>query len=249
MACESLVLAPGVWARAAGRLIGLDLPVASISHQYAVTEASPLITRDLPAFRDPDLNFYLKPDAGAFAIGGWEADSRPAHDGETPADFVRALLADDLERLSPILQNAMQRLPLVGELGIRRVINGPIPVTPDGEPMVGPAPGWRNVFMGIGFTSGIAASAGAGKALAEWILAGAPEFPLPSLDPARFGTEPFPLDALNRRACAAYSAYYALAEPRGGIDAGAKDGIFAMPASSAIRPSFTQASRKPRQEP
>lgn len=212
--CEALVLAPGVWARPVARMLGIDVAVAAIEHQYAITTKSEAITRDLPALRDPDLNFYLKPDVGAFAIGGWEADTRPVAEGDMPFGFGQELLPDEMERLEPILANAARRIPLVETLGLRQIVNGPIPVTPDGEPILGPAPGRPGVWLAVGFTSGIAASGGAGRALAHWILRGEPEFPLPSLDPRRFGAAPIALPDLNRRAVSAYAAYYALSERR-----------------------------------
>ena len=107
----------------------------------------------------------------------------------------------------------MRRVPLIGEMGLQRVVNGPIPFTPDGEPILGPSPDLDNVWLGIGFSSGVAASGGAGRALAHWIVEGAPEFALPSLDPSRFGTAAIPLDVLNARAITAYASYYALAQP------------------------------------
>jgi 4-methylaminobutanoate oxidase (formaldehyde-forming) len=213
VACETLVLAPGVWARALGRLMHLDLAVAALEHQYAVTDKRADLSRDLPALRDPDLNFYLKPEVGGFAIGGWEPDTATVHASRMPFAFGRELLPDRLERLEPLLQAAARRIPLVNDLGLRQIINGPIPVTPDGEPILGPAPGLANVMLAVGFTSGIAASGGAGQALAEWIVHGAPSFPLPSLDPSRFGTAAITDDELHRRAIRAYGDYYSLSAP------------------------------------
>lgn len=210
--CETLVLAPGVWARVIGRMLGLDLPVAAIEHQYAVTEKRSDLPRDLPALRDPDLNFYLKPEVGGFAIGGWEADTVAVHGSNMPASFGRELLPDNLERLQPILEAATRRLPVLETLGLQRIINGPIPVSPDGEPILGPEPSMANVLLAIGFTSGIAASAGAGRAIAEWIVDGRPAFPLPSLDPRRFGKTDWDAAQLNGRAIGAYAGYYALSQ-------------------------------------
>jgi 4-methylaminobutanoate oxidase (formaldehyde-forming) len=211
LACDTLVLAPGVWARPIGRMLGLNLAVAALEHQYAVTGVYSNMPRDLPALRDPDLNFYLKPETGAFVIGGWESDTVAVHDSAMPFAFGRELLPDNFDRLQPILEAAVRRIPLVAELGLKRIVNGPIPVTPDGEPILGPATGFANVFLAIGFTSGIAASGGAGRALAEWIVDGVPEFPLPSLDPRRF--EPASPDDTHLIQCAvtAYGRYYALA--------------------------------------
>ena len=212
--CETVVLAPGVWARPVGRMFGVDLAVASLEHQYAVTEKSAAIQRDLPALRDPDLNFYLKPEVGAFAIGGWEPATSPACAGDMPSSFGRELLPSQIDRLAPILEAACRRIPSVGELGLRTIINGPIPVTPDGEPILGPAPGSSNIWLAAGFTSGIAASGGAGLVLAEWILRGRPPFPVPSLAPERFGSSALDLTALNQKAIGAYAGYYALSGPQ-----------------------------------
>ncbi len=204
------MLASGVWGRPVGRMFGIDVAVAALEHQYAVTEKSAKIGRALPALRDPDLNFYLKPEVGAFAIGGWEPATIPACAGDMAFSFGRELLPNQLERLAPILEAATSRIPIVGELGLRTIINGPIPVTPDGEPILGPAPGAANVWLAAGFTSGIAASGGAGRVLADWIVHGSPTFPVPSLDPGRFKAIARDLENMNARAIAAYAGYYAL---------------------------------------
>ncbi len=212
MAAEHVVLAPGVWARALGQTCGIDIPVAAIEHQYIVTEKHDAIGRDLPALRDPDANIYVKPEVGGLAIGGWEADACLASGGTVPTAFGQELYEGDLERLTALLQAAGERLPIFNGLGIRQIINGPIPVSPDGEPILGPAPDISNAFIAAGFTSGIAASGGAGNALAEWIVSGAPPFALPSLDPLRFKQMSRESSRLHASALAAYSGYYALAE-------------------------------------
>ena len=127
-----------------------------------------------------------------------------------PFQFGQELLGENLDRLQPILEAAARRIPLLNDLGLKRIINGPIPVSPDGEPILGPAPGLPGLYLALGFTSGIAASAGAGRALARWIAEAKPEFPMPSLDPRRFGTAPLTIDEINGRAVAAYASYYAL---------------------------------------
>lgn len=209
--CETLVLAPGVWARSLGRLAGIDLAVAALEHQYAVTEKRSDMPRDLPALRDPDLNFYVKPETGSFAIGGWEKNTPAVSGSDMPFSFGRELLPESLDRLQPIMEAAIRRMPAVGELGLRTVINGPIPVTPDGEPILGPCPGHANVYLATGFTSGIAASAGAGKAIAQWIAKGRPDFPIPSLEPTRFASIEKDSARVNDLATRAYASYYALA--------------------------------------
>lgn len=213
--CKRVVLAVGVWARALGRGLGLDLPAAALEHQYAVTQKHPSVPRDLPALRDPDLNFYLKPDVGALAIGGWEDSTPDVYRSLMPSDFGRTLLPSSLERIAPLLEAASRRIPLVGEVGLKTIVNGPIPVSPDGEPILGPAPGFDNLYLAIAFTSGIAASAGAGRALAEWIVDGRSSFDLPSLAPGRFDMRMSDAD-LYRAAERAYATYYALARPSDG---------------------------------
>ena len=214
IACGSVVLAAGVWARAMGAQLGLGIPVAALEHQYAVTEKRADQPRNLPALRDPDLNFYLKPEVGAMAIGGWEPATLPCYDSDVPTAFGRALLPENLDRLQPILEAAAHRIPLIAELGLKTIINGPIPVTPDGEPILGPAcdvsPDADNVWLAVGFTSGIAASAGAGQVLARWIVDNRPPFPIPSLAPGRFGTAPVSTPDLHKAAIRAYAEYYAL---------------------------------------
>jgi sarcosine dehydrogenase len=210
--CKRVVLAAGVWARALGRMLGLNLAAAALEHQYAVTEKHASVPRDLPALRDPDLKFYVKPDVGALAIGGWEDRTPNVHGSLMPASFGRTLLRADLDRMTPWLKAACRRIPLLGEVGIKTVINGPIPVSPDGEPILGPAPGFDNLHLAIAFTSGIAASAGAGRAMAEWIVDGKPVFALPSLAPERFDMHMGDAD-LYRAAERAYATYYALSRP------------------------------------
>jgi len=212
--CDTLVITGGVWARAIGRMLGISIPVAAVAHQYAVTEKRPDMPPTLPALRDPDADFYVKPEVGGFAIGGWEPEPVLSATGEVPGSFGMELLPDDLERMLPVMEKAIHRIPIVGDLGIRRIVNGPIPVSPDGEPILGRAGGYANVYLGCGFTSGIAACGGAGQQLARMILAGDFDFPIPSLDPARFGAETADFAEMNRQACRAYAGYYKLSPPK-----------------------------------
>ncbi len=130
--------AGGLWARHVGEMAGIELPVTVVEHQYLVTEKSPLIPDKLPTLRDPDLNFYLKSEPGALAIGGWEKGTiAPYGLGKLPMDFGQELFAGNMDRLSLFAENAAERLPVLNEVGIRTIINGPIPVSADGEPVMG----------------------------------------------------------------------------------------------------------------
>jgi sarcosine dehydrogenase len=215
IACEILVNAAGIWAREVGALADVAVPAVAVEHQYIVTEKIPGLPSGLPSFRDPDGNFYVKPEVGALAVGGWEADTPTFGENGVPPDFARELLASNFDRFAEIAVPAAGRLPVLDEVGVRTLINGPIPISPDGEPVLGKAPGLENVFLACGFTSGIAACGGAGRAVAEWILAGEPGLDLASLDPRRFG--PMNGRELHARAVESYGRYYAISrgnEPR-----------------------------------
>ena len=212
--CEIVVNAAGLWARQCGEMAGIDLPVTVVEHQYFVTEKSPLVPDGLPTLRDPDANFYAKPEPGALAIGGWEKETRAVYgNGKLPMSFGQQLFGDDLERISEVIEGASNRVPVLGELGVRSVVNGPIPISADGEPVMGLAGDLDNFFLACGFTSGIAASGGAGHAMANWILEGDPGMDLWAFDLRRFGKPHTGLAYLRDAAIEAYSKYYAVAWP------------------------------------
>lgn len=212
--CEVVVNAAGLWARQLGELAGIDLPITVVEHEYFVTEKSPLVPDNLPTLRDPDANFYVKPEPGAMVIGGWEKETRAAYDlGKLPMSFGQELFADDLERIAEVIEGASNRIPILNELGVRSVVNGPIPISADGEPVMGLAGDFENFFVACGFTSGIAASGGAGRAMANWILEGDPGMDLWAFDLRRFGQPHGGLAYLRDSAIEAYSKYYAVAWP------------------------------------
>jgi len=211
--CEIVVNAAGLWARRVGGMAGIELPVAVLQHQYLVTEKSKVIPDRLPTLRDPDLNFYVKPETGALAIGGWENNTVAVNGtGELPLHFGQELFEQNLDRLAVIAGPAATRIPLLNELGIRTVINGPIPVSPDGEPLIGVAPGMENLFIAVGFTAGIVASGGAGFAMANWIVDGDPGMDLTGFELSRFRGRHYNLEDLCDAAIRSYGAYYALSD-------------------------------------
>jgi sarcosine dehydrogenase len=213
ISCETLVIAAGIWSRAVGALMGVKIPAAALEHQYVVTEPMKDRNPGLPTLRDPDKNFYLKPEVGGFAVGGWEMGTPAFHPNGVPFDFAQELLAPNMERFEEIALATAERIPLFGGLGFKQLINGPIPVSPDGEPIMGRATERDNVFVACGFTSGIAAAGGAGRAMAEWILQGTPEMDLWPFDLRRFGDFHAGTRALHERAVHAYGSYYHLHYP------------------------------------
>ncbi len=170
-------------------LLGQRLPIATLSHQYLVTEDSPELAaraERLPLLRDPDISYYLRQERHGFILGPYEWQATAMWQDGIPADFAHKLWNDDLARLEPYITDACARVPLLGQVGVKRVVNGPIPYSPDGNPYIGPAHGLRNFFHCNTFSFGIAQAGGAGKAMAEWVLHGAPEWDLWSLDPRRY---------------------------------------------------------------
>jgi len=211
--CEIVVNAAGIWARDVAKMAGVNVPAGAVEHQYMITEKSNSIPPGLPTLRDPDNIFYLKPEPGALAVGGWEKGTPTFGAAGVPFSFGRELFQPNQDRLEAFLLPAAERLPILNELGIRTVINGPIPISPDGEPIMGLAPERDNFYVACGFTSGIAASGGAGKAMAEWIVEGEPGLDLWAFDVRRFGSHHMSAKYLAERSVDSYWRYYQIHYP------------------------------------
>lgn len=170
-------------------LLGQTLPIVTMSHQYLVTEDVPQFrdrTERVPLLRDPDVSYYLRQEGAGLILGPYEHAATPQWLEGIPDDFSYRLWPDALERLEPYIEAACRRVPVLAAAGIKRVVNGPIPYSPDGLPYIGPAHGLSNFFHCNAFSFGIAQAGGAGKALAEWVVRGGPEWDLWSCDPRRF---------------------------------------------------------------
>ena len=186
---ETIVNAAGYRAGEVMALLGRSLPIVTLSHQYLVTEEVPeLLARDtrLPLLRDPDVSYYLRQERAGFILGPYEWQATPMWLDGIPEDFSFKLWNDDLDRLEPYIEAAMARVPPLARAGVRRVVNGPIPYSPDGNPYLGPEPGLKNFFHANTFSFGIAQAGGAGKALAEWVVHGGPEWDLWGFDRRRY---------------------------------------------------------------
>jgi 4-methylaminobutanoate oxidase (formaldehyde-forming) len=211
--CDILVNCAGLWAKRVGEMAGVAIAAGVVEHQYFLTEKTLTLPENLTTLRDPDKNFYLKPDTGSFAIGGWEDGTRGCWRGLPPLDFGRELFDPNYDRLALFATLAAERLPVLDQTGIQTVINGPIPVSADGDPIIGRAPELDNFFLACGFTAGIAASGGAGEALANWIVEGDPGMDLWQFDVRRFGAVQAQGRYLEERAIEAYGAYYKIHWP------------------------------------
>jgi len=194
--CEYVVNAAGYRAQEVGKMFGRDVPMMVMSHQYILFEEIPELAawskeagHKLPLLRDVDTSYYLRQEKNGMNLGPYERNCR-AHwataDDPMPDDFSFQLYPDDLERLEWYLNDAIARVPILGTAGLSKVINGPIPYAPDGNPLIGPMPGVPNAFEACVFTFGIAQAGGAGKVLAEWVTQGQTEWDMWSCDPRRF---------------------------------------------------------------
>jgi 4-methylaminobutanoate oxidase (formaldehyde-forming) len=211
--CDVAVNAGGMWGREIGAMADVPVAVCAVEHQYLVTERIAGLPVDLPTFRDPDGRYYVKPEVGGLAFGGWEDNTRAFGRHGIPANFGAELLTPDFDRFEPLGAAATHRIPALGNAGIKTMVSGPIPISADGEPVMGRAPGLDNFFICCGFTSGIAAAGGAGHAMARWIAEGDPGMNLWAFDALRFGDHHAGTRYLFDRAIEAYANYYTVAWP------------------------------------
>jgi len=194
MTCEHLVFATGNFARRTGAMVGLDIPVIPVEHQYLVTEPHPAIQQrkrdglpEMGVLRESDASYYMREENGGLLLGPYETGAPCCYvDGPHPASEYE-LFQPDLDRLLPYIEAAIKRVPAFAEVGIKQVYNGAIPYTPDGSPIVGPAWDRRNLWLNEGHSFGITAAGGAGWQLAEWITEGEPGIDMMGVDPRRFG--------------------------------------------------------------
>ncbi|MEM7023130.1 MAG: FAD-dependent oxidoreductase [Pseudomonadota bacterium] len=187
---EIVVNAGGLWAREVGRLVGLELPLLAMQHHYLVTEEIPQVAErdeELPHAIDFAGEIYMRQEGNGLLLGTYEQDCVPWSEHTTPANFSHELLPPDLDRIAPRLEVAFQHVPVLGEAGIKRVINGPFTFAPDGNPLVGPVPGLRNFYVACAVMAGFSQGGGVGLSLANWIVEGDPGMDIFAMDVARFG--------------------------------------------------------------
>ncbi|WP_422748225.1 GcvT family protein [Mycobacterium sp. WMMD1722] len=185
---EIVVNCAGQWAKQVGAMAGVNVPLHSAEHFYVVSEAIDGVHPDLPILRDPDGYTYFKEEVGGLVIGGFEPEAKPwVSPDAVPYPFEFQLLDEDWDHFEILMDNALLRIPALEVTGIKKFYNGPESFTPDNQFLLGEAPELGNFFVGAGFNSvGIATAGGAGRALAEWIVEGAPSGDLTGVDIRRF---------------------------------------------------------------
>ena len=193
---EQVVNCGGLWAREVGHMSGIHLPVQPMEHHYLITEdiaeiqsrmANQGEAGRLPAGIDYEANIYFRQERQGMLLGTYEPQSTPWKVEGTPWDFGHELLNPDLDRIADRLEMSFERIPAIGNAGIKNIINGPFTFGPDGNPMIGPVPGMKNYWVAVGVMAGFCQGGGVGLTMAEWMIDGEPSIDVWAMDVARFG--------------------------------------------------------------
>jgi dimethylglycine dehydrogenase len=186
---EHVVNAGGLWAREVGRMVGLELPILAMEHQYLITGDMPELVGRKEQLHAIDFEgeIYLRQERGGMLMGTYEQAGEPWSPVTTPWDFGQDLLPNDLERIAPSLAVGFEHFPSLEGAGIRKVVNGPFTFAPDGNPLVGPIRGLKNFWVACGVMAGFSQGGGVGLALSRWMADGDPGADVWGMDVARYG--------------------------------------------------------------
>ncbi len=210
--CEVVVNAGGMFAQELGALAGVHVPVVPMAHEYLVTRPAG-VPLDVPTMRDPSLLVYFRGESGGLVMGGYERRPAPWSLDGIPPDFNGKLLEEDWPRFEELMENAVRRVPSLGDMEVVRLINGPEAFTPDGEFILGPSD-VRGFWVAAGFCAhGLAGAGGMGQLVAEWIVEGVPSLDVWHMDSRRFGAAYRSRDYTLARTTEVYSTYYDVKYP------------------------------------
>ncbi len=186
---EHVVNAGGLWAREVGRMVGIELPILAMEHQYLITEDMPELKglKEQLHCIDFEGEIYTRQERGGMLMGTYERAGVPWSERETPWDFGQDLLPNDLERIAPSLEVGFQHFPAFANAGIKKVVNGPFTFAPDGNPLIGPVRGLTNFWVACGVMAGFSQGGGVGLSLAHWMVDGDPGADIWGMDVARYG--------------------------------------------------------------
>src|SRR5246127_2521801 len=192
---EHVVNAAGLWAREVGRMVGIELPILAMEHQYLVTDEMPEVVafnrergHELPHAIDFKAEIYMRQERQGMVLGTYERACVPWSPKTTPWDFGAQLLEPDLDRIAPSLEIGYQHFPAMERAGIRRIVNGPFTFSPDGNPLVGPVQGLPGFWCACAVMAGFSQGGGVGLALSQWMVNGDPGFDVWAMDVARYGS-------------------------------------------------------------
>ncbi|MEL6596082.1 MAG: FAD-dependent oxidoreductase [Pseudomonadota bacterium] len=215
---EHVVTATGNHAQRTSKLLGIKIPAIPVEHQFIVTEPDPALVEwrksnpEHPVLRDADAKWYVREERGGWILGPYERGAPARFEYAVPDSFRADLFPLDLERIEEEYMSMIHRIPTTEEVGLKDDFNGPICYTPDGNPLIGPAPGLRNMWLAEGFSFGITAAGGAGHYLAQMMTEGEAEIDMASLDPKRYG-DWMTTDYAARKNEEAYEHVYILHHP------------------------------------
>ncbi len=190
---DHVITATGNYAQYTARQLGIKIPAIPVEHQYIVTEPDPKLVEwrksnpEHPVLRDADAKWYVREERGGWILGPYEMGAPARFEYTVPESFRADLFELDLDRIEVEYESMIHRIPTTESVGLKDDFNGPICYTPDGNPLVGPAPGLRNMWLAEGFSFGITAAGGTGYYLAQMIVEGEAEIDMASLDPKRYG--------------------------------------------------------------
>jgi dimethylglycine dehydrogenase len=187
---EHVVNAGGLWAREVGRMVGLELPILAMEHQYLITEDMPEVMesdKEVIHAIDFEGEIYMRQERNGMLMGTYEKKGVPWSERETPWDFGHELLQSDIDRIAPSLEVGFRHFPAFERAGIKQIINGPFTFAPDGNPLMGPVRGLRNYWLACGVMAGFSQGGGVGLALSNWMVEGDPGFDVWAMDVARYG--------------------------------------------------------------
>ena len=191
---EHVVTATGNHPQRTAKLLGIKIPAIPVEHQFIVTEPDPMLVAwrkengEHPVLRDADSKWYVREERGGWILGPYELNAPARFEYGVPDSFRADLFPLDLERIEEEYMSMIHRIPSSETVGLKDDYNGPICYTPDGNPLVGPAPGLRNMWLAEGFSFGITAAGGTGYYMAQMMVEGEAEIDMASLDPKRYGS-------------------------------------------------------------
>ena len=220
ISAEHVVTASGNHAQRTARMLGIKMPAIPVEHQFIVTEPDPALVAyrkeggaEHPVLRDADAKWYVREERGGWILGPYEHGAPARFEFGVPDSFRADLFPLDLERIEEEYMSMIHRLPSSEEVGLKDDFNGPICYTPDGNPLVGPAPGLRNMWVAEGFSFGITAAGGTGHYLAQLMVEGEAEIDMASLDPKRYGQSWMTTEFAARKNEECYDHVYVLHHP------------------------------------
>lgn len=215
---EHVVTATGNHAQRTAKLLGLKIPAIPVEHTFIVMDQDPALMEwrktnpEHPVIRDADAQSYAREERGGWILGVYEEGAPARFEHGVPDSFRADLFQLDLDRIAGQYEAMTERVPSCIECGLKDDFNGPICYTPDGNPLLGPAPGLRNMWLAEGFSFGITAAGGTGHYLAQCMVEGEAEIDMASLDPKRYGSW-ITTEYASRKNEECYSHVYILHHP------------------------------------